>query len=85
MNFMVPQIKSNAFKAIYVGLLYALFKLCVDGVALRIFGINNITAMLVASTVVALVSFTYLAYLIFDSQDRKDERQSSQRKHISHS
>ena len=66
---LLPKINSNFGRAIYIGLLFGLLKVCVDELSLQVFG-QHVWAMVLASSLVAVATFAYVVYLILEMQDR---------------
>lgn len=71
-----PKLNANFARAIYLGVLYAIFRYCTDILAVRYFGANPSTMVALAS-IMGLLMFAYLVYLNLELQDVIDKHHSS--------
>jgi hypothetical protein len=67
----IPDFNSNFFRAMYLGVLFALFKVCLDIGMILWLGARLYTMILVSS-LVAMLTFSYVVYLILELQDEHE-------------
>jgi hypothetical protein len=67
----IPKLNANFFRAIYIGLLYGIFKVCLDSLALKYLRLDTWTTVSI-STIVTLLAFAYVIYLVLELQDQVD-------------
>lgn len=66
---LVPKANANFARAVYVGFLYGVFHVCSGMLSLRYFG-GGVRTTLVSSSVIAMLAFAYLVYLILELEVR---------------